>query len=263
VGADPKIVVEDLVKTFPAGKGRERLVLDHVSFRLAEGTFVAAVGPSGCGKSTLLNIIAGLLPPTSGTVRLSSTTRGTGATAATRVGYVFQQPRLLNWLTVRRNIEFALQAADVPRAEWPERVQSALRLVGLEPYANVFPLRISGGQQQRVSIARALAMDPDVILMDEPFSHLDEISAGRLREELTDIWDRTRKTVLFITHSIAEAVLLSETVMIFGPKGRIVEECSVDVPRPRGRHEELLFHVERRVRAATSKWWADQEGRTA
>jgi ABC-type nitrate/sulfonate/bicarbonate transport system ATPase subunit len=188
---------------------------------------------------------------------VSATTRATGAAAATRVGYVFQQPRLLNWLTVRRNIEFALQAADVVRGEWPERVQNSLRLVGLESYANVFPLRISGGQQQRVSIARALATDPDVILMDEPFSHLDEISAERLREELTDIWDRTRKTVLFITHSIAEAVVLSESIMIFGPKGRIVEEFSIDIPRPRGRHEDLLFQTERRVRSATSKWWSE------
>jgi NitT/TauT family transport system ATP-binding protein len=254
VGADPKIVVEDLVKTFPAGKGRERLVLDRVSFRLAEGTFVTAVGPSGCGKSTLLNIIAGLLPPTSGTVRIAGP--GRGATA-TRVGYVFQQPRLLNWLTVQDNVEFALQAAQIPRAEWGDRVGDALKLVGLDSYRHVFPLRLSGGQQQRASIARALATDPDVVLMDEPFSHLDEISAGRLREELTDIWDRTRKTVLFITHSIAEAVLLSESIMIFGPKGRIVEEFCVDIPRPRGRHEELLFQAERRVRSATSKWWAE------
>jgi ABC-type nitrate/sulfonate/bicarbonate transport system ATPase subunit len=254
VGADPKIVVEDLVKTFPAGKGRERLVLDRVSFRLAEGTFVSAVGPSGCGKSTLLNIIAGLLAPTSGTVRIAGP--GRGATA-TRVGYVFQQPRLLNWLTVKDNVEFALQAAQIPRAEWGSRVAGALKLVGLESHRHVFPLRLSGGQQQRASIARALATDPDVVLMDEPFSHLDEISAGRLREELTDIWDRTRKTVLFITHSIAEAVLLSESIMIFGPKGRIVEEFSVDIPRPRARHEELLFQAERRVRSATSKWWAE------
>jgi NitT/TauT family transport system ATP-binding protein len=256
VGADARIVVDNLVKTFPAGRGRERLVLDHISFRLAEGTFVSAVGPSGCGKSTLLNIIAGLTSPTEGTVHVAGAGRGA---AATRVGYVFQQPRLLNWLTVGQNVEFALQAAEVPRGEWADRVLAALRLVGLEPYRHAFPLRISGGQQQRASIARALATDPDVILMDEPFSHLDEISAGRLREELTDIWDRTRKTVLFITHSIAEAVLLSESILIFGPRGRIVEELSVDVPRPRSRHEDLLFQAERRVRSLTARWWTHAE----
>jgi NitT/TauT family transport system ATP-binding protein len=259
VGGEPRILVEDLVKTFPAAKGHERLVLDGVSFRLAEGTFASAVGPSGCGKSTLLNIIAGLTPPTSGTVRVAGAGRGTGAT---RVGYVFQQPRLLNWLTVGQNIEFALQAAAIPRAEWADRAVGALRLVGLESYRHGFPLRISGGQQQRASIARALATDPDVMLMDEPFSHLDEITATRLREELTEIWDRTRKTVLFITHSIAEAVLLSESILIFGPMGRIVEELPVDVPRPRAGQDELLFQTERRVRAATGKHWADAERRT-
>jgi NitT/TauT family transport system ATP-binding protein len=255
VGARDRIIVEDLVKTFPAGKGRERLVLDRVSFRLAEGTFASAVGPSGCGKSTLLNIIAGLTPPTSGTVRVAGAGHGP---EATRVGYVFQQPRLLNWLTVGQNVEFALQAAAIPRAEWGDRTDGALKLVGLESYRHAFPLRVSGGQQQRASIARALATDPDVILMDEPFSHLDEISAGRLREELTEIWDRTRKTVLFITHSIAEAVLLSESILVFGPKGRIVEELGVDVPRPRAGQDELLFQTERRVRSLTSKWWTER-----
>lgn len=257
----PKIVVRDLVKAFPTHGGRSRVVLDHVSFSLPERTFTSAVGPSGCGKSTLLNIVAGLLPATTGTVELSGEPVVVGERRGTRIGYVFQQPRLLNWLTVEENIEFVLQAAEVPRSEWADRVARALRLIRLESYRGAYPLRLSGGQQQRVSIARALATDPEVVLMDEPFSHLDEITAGRLREELMEIWERTGQTVLFITHSIAEAVLLSESIIVLGPNGRVVEELPVDVPRPRGGRDEALFQAERRVRRVTSKWWVEPEDR--
>jgi NitT/TauT family transport system ATP-binding protein len=251
----PKVRVSDLVKTFPAGNGRERVILDRVSFTLAEGAFVTAVGPSGCGKSTLLNVIAGLTSATSGTVELAGKSVVAGEKSSTRVGYIFQQPRLLNWLTVRQNIEFVLEAGGVPKPEWAERIERNLRLVGLESFHGAYPLRLSGGQQQRVSIARALATDPDLVLMDEPFSHLDEITAARLREELTEIWQRTGKTVLFITHSIAEAVLLSESVIVLAPNGRLVQELAVDVARPRQGKEEQLFEVERQLRLLTAKLW--------
>jgi NitT/TauT family transport system ATP-binding protein len=257
----PKIVVRDLVKVFPGADGRARTVLDHVSFCLPEGTFVSAVGPSGCGKSTLLNIVAGLVPATAGTVELSGEPVVVGRRRGTHVGYVFQQPRLLNWLTVEQNIEFVLEASDVARAEWGDRVQRALRLVRLESYRRAYPLRLSGGQQQRVSIARALATDPEVVLMDEPFSHLDEITAARLREELMEIWERTAKTVLFITHSIAEAVLLSEAILVLGPNGGVAEELTVDVPRPRAGRDDALFQAERRVRLVTSRCWVESEPR--
>ncbi|MGE0799078.1 MAG: ABC transporter ATP-binding protein [Lautropia sp.] len=252
----PKILVSDLVKSFKTDKGRERIVLDRISFSLAEGTFATAVGPSGCGKSTLLNVIAGLTPPTSGVVELGGERMDSGKRINTRVGYVFQQPRLLNWQTVRQNLEFVLLAGGIPPATWRERIEWSLRLVGLLPYENTYPMRLSGGQQQRVSIARALVTDPDLVLMDEPFSHLDEITAARLRDELTDIWMRTGKTVLFITHSISEAVLLSQTVLVLSPDGTLGEQVPIDIEQPRREHEDRLFEAERGLRLLTRKWWA-------
>jgi NitT/TauT family transport system ATP-binding protein len=257
--AQSRIVVRDLVKRFPDGQGGERTILDGVSFDVPDGGFVSLMGPSGCGKSTTLNVIAGLTFPTSGQVLVSGEPVEAGCPQTTRVGYVFQQPRLLNWRTVGQNVEFALEAAGVRRAEWRVRTEASLRLVGLEDRLDSYPLRLSGGQQQRVSIARALVTEPDVVLMDEPFSHLDEITATRLRRQLTEIWERTRKTILFVTHDISEAVLLSEKVVVFDPRGRIVETFPIDVPLPRSAHEDAMFEVERRIRHDTSVWWADAE----
>ncbi len=260
VGAGtPKILVSDLTKAFLDERGGERTVLSHVSFSIREGAFVSAVGPSGCGKSTLLNILAGLVPPSTGRVEFAGEPVGSGR-RHTKIGYVFQQPRLLNWLTVGQNIQFALEAARVERAQWTERAQEALRLVRLEQFQNTFPLRLSGGQQQRVSIARALATGPDVVLMDEPFSHLDEISASRLRSELIEIWQRTGKTILFVTHSIPEAVLLSDTILVLG-HGRLLEEFVVEAPRPRSEGDDSLFDIERRLRQMTTRWWVEAEAR--
>ena len=256
-GVPPKIVVRELSKTFPDGRGGARRVLDHVSFVLENGAFVSIIGPSGCGKTTTLNIIAGLVPPDAGQVELSGRAVTSAASQRTAVGYVFQQPRLLNWLTVRQNIEFALEAGEVARAEWPRRVQESLRLVGLTDYHATYPLRLSGGQQQRTSIARALAIDPDVILMDEPFSHLDEITSARLRTELMEIWARTGSTILFVTHDISEAVLLSDRVIVLGRGGRVLADEKIDVPRPRGGEEDRLFEIERRMRGLASAWWAE------
>ncbi len=255
----PKILVRELSKSFPDARGGLRVVLDRVSFSAHDGQFLSIIGPSGCGKSTTLNIIAGLAPPTSGSVELAGHAAGTAAFWSVRVGYVFQQPRLLNWLTVQQNIEFVLQAGGVPRPEWEGRVTGALRLVGLDQYRAVFPLRMSGGQQQRVAIARALAIDPEVVLMDEPFSHLDEITATRLRAELIEIWERTRKTVLFVTHDISEAVLLSDRVIVLGPGGRVEGDVAVEVPRPRPGQEDALFEMEQRLRLLATRWWAGAE----
>jgi NitT/TauT family transport system ATP-binding protein len=256
VSASPKIVVSDLRKVFPDGRGGERVILDQISFEIADGAFICAVGPSGCGKSTLLNVLAGLVEQSQGRVQFAD---GAGQTGARKVAYVFQQPRLLNWLTARQNVEFALQAARIPRAEWGRRCADALQVVGLQQFEDRFPLQLSGGQQQRVSIARALATDPELILMDEPFSHLDEITAARLRSELMNIWSQTRRTIVFVTHSIPEAVYLADTIFVLG-RGRLIEQFAVDAPRPRVEGSDRLFEIERQLRVITSRWWNEGTG---
>jgi ABC-type nitrate/sulfonate/bicarbonate transport system ATPase subunit len=259
MSAPATITVQGLSKVFPDARGGQRRVLDRVSFSVPDGAFVSIIGPSGCGKSTTLNIIAGLVTPDAGHVEVAGRPVGAGGRQRTRVGYVFQQPRLLNWLTVRRNIEFVLEAGDVPRSAWAARVDEALRLVGLADYHATFPLRLSGGQQQRAAIARALATEPEVVLMDEPFSHLDEITSARLRTELMEIWDRTRKTILFVTHDISEAVLLSDRVIVLGRGGTVLADQAIGVPRPRGAAEDALFDVERRMRGLVTKWWTEAD----
>jgi ABC-type nitrate/sulfonate/bicarbonate transport system ATPase subunit len=256
--ASPKILVSELTKVFPDGRGGERIVLDHVSFAIPNGAFICAVGPSGCGKSTLLNILANLVQPSQGRVQFADD-EGTSGKGSRKIAYVFQQPRLLNWLTTRENVEFALQATGASKADWPGRSKNALRMVGLEEFEERFPLQLSGGQQQRVSIARALATNPDVILMDEPFSHLDEITASRLRQELIEIWERTQRTIVFVTHSIPEAVYLADVILVLG-LGRLVEEFVVDAPRPRVDGSDRLFEIERKVRQITSRWWGEGHG---
>jgi len=259
VSATPKIAVRGLCKAFPDARGGVRRVLDHVSFAVADAAFVSIIGPSGCGKSTTLNVIAGLVTPDAGHVDVAGTRVGAGTRQRTRVGYVFQQPRLLNWLTVRQNIEFVLEAGEVPRAEWASRVEAALRLVGLADFHATYPLRLSGGQQQRAAIARALATDPEVVLMDEPFSHLDEITSARLRTQLMDIWERTRKTILFVTHDISEAVLLSDRVIVLGRGGTVLADESIELSRPRGVAEDAVFEVERRLRGLVTRWWTEAD----
>jgi ABC-type nitrate/sulfonate/bicarbonate transport system ATPase subunit len=258
VAATPKILVTDLRKIFPDERGGERIVLDQISFAIPNGAFICAVGPSGCGKSTLLNILAGLVQPSQGCVQFVSQ-NGAGDKRARGISYVFQQPRLLNWLTAQQNLEFALQATGTSRTEWANRSAAALQLVGLGQFKDRFPLQLSGGQQQRVSIARALVTDPDLILMDEPFSHLDEITAARLRQELIEIWTRTKSTIVFVTHSIPEAVYLADTILILG-RGRLVEQFVVDAPRPRVESSDRLFEIERKVRKITSQWWGEERG---
>jgi NitT/TauT family transport system ATP-binding protein len=253
----PKIALRALSKRFPDGRGGQRTVLDGVDLTVEDGAFVSVIGPSGCGKSTTLNIIAGLTPPSAGTVALAGRPVVSAERQRTPVGYVFQQPRLLNWLTVRQNVEFALEAGDVPRHAWASRVDHALRLVGLADHAGTYPLRLSGGQQQRVAIARALATEPEVVLMDEPFSHLDEITSARLRTQLMEIWQRTRTTILFVTHDISEAALLSDRVVVLGRGGRVLAEQVIDVVRPRTGSEDQLFEVERAMRVLAASWWAD------
>lgn len=217
------VTVANLRKVF-AGEGRDVVALENVSFEASGHTFVSIVGPSGCGKSTLLNILAGVETPTEG--RADITRDGSHA----NVGYVFQAPRLLPWRSVMENMMF------VQRERTDETLARAARyldMVGLGEHHKAWPAQLSGGMQQRVGIARAFAIEPDALLMDEPFSHLDAITARGLRRELHSIWMETKKTVLFVTHDVGEAVELSDRIVILAKGGKLRKDLSVDLPFPR------------------------------
>ena len=229
------IRIEHLSKEFAAhGLNDAWKALDDVSLRVIAGEFVTILGPSGCGKSTLLNIVSGLDDQFTGTMRIDRD--GVDAPGKTRIAYLFQEPRLLPWRTVQDNIAFALEGADIPRIEWKDRSDRWIELVGLAGFADFYPLQLSGGMQQRAAIARAFSIEPEILLMDEPFSALDELTARRMREELLSIWERDRRTVLFVTHNSLEAVYLSDRILIMnrGPGSRICDEINLsDVRRPR------------------------------
>jgi NitT/TauT family transport system ATP-binding protein len=240
------ITINKLTKRFPApGSAEKFTVLHDISLTVAEGKFVSLVGPSGCGKSTLLNVIAGIVSCDGGSVTIHA--RG-GSGAAPRIGYVFQSPRLLNWLTVESNLHFVLEAHNVPRPMWRERVAGNLEMVGLAGQERNYPLNLSGGMQQRVAIARALAVEPDILLMDEPFSHLDAITARKMRFDLMDILQRAKPTILFVTHDLAEAVFLSDSIYMMSTKpARIFKRVTIDLPRPRKPDNAELFDLEKNL----------------
>ncbi|MFE7773408.1 ABC transporter ATP-binding protein [Streptomyces sp. NPDC057445] len=223
----PKIVFERVGKTFPV-KDRTGTrqpaaftALDGIDLSIAAGEFVVVVGPSGCGKSTLLDLLAGLTAPSSGRILLDGEpVTGPG----TDRGIVFQQYALLPWRTAQGNVEFGLEATGVPRRERAERARAHLELVGLSGFEDRHPHELSGGMRQRVAIARSLAYDPDVLLMDEPFAALDAQTRESLQDELLQIWQRTGKTIVFITHGIEEAVYLGQRVAVLTSRpGRVKE----------------------------------------
>ena len=239
-----KIAIQNLTKSFPNPDGSVTRVFDPLTLTLEASSFVSLVGPSGCGKSTLLNIIAGLEHPTTGGVLVDDRPLGPDRRQLLRIGYVFQTPRLLNWLSVRGNIEFALEAVGVPRDRWTALVEKYIELVGLQGIHDHFPLHLSGGMQQRVGIARALAIDPHIVLMDEPFSHLDDITAKRLRSELIQIWQRDRRTIIFVTHDVLEAVYLSDRIIMLTNKpARVFHEQPVPLPRERHYDDRALLDL--------------------
>lgn len=217
------VTVTDLLKVFGTPTGPQT-VIDHLNFEIADRSFVSLVGPSGCGKTTLLNIIAGIESASSGTVTVGAP----GQHA--KLAYVFQEPRLLPWRSIFDNLMYVQRVRDDAAKE---RVHEALRRVGLGHAEKKWPGQLSGGQQQRVGIARALSIEPDVLLMDEPFSHLDAITARGLREHLQELWAQTRKTVVFVTHDVSEAAELSDRILMLAPGGTIHEDIPVDLPRPR------------------------------
>jgi NitT/TauT family transport system ATP-binding protein len=204
--------------------------LGPLDLDIRRGEFVSLLGPSGCGKSTALRLIAGLAPPTSGTVRLAPESRGTHP-----IGFVFQEPTLMPWANVAANVRLPLDLASMPAAEADRRATAALAQVGLVEFVHSYPRELSGGMKMRVSLARALVTDPDVLLLDEPFAALDEITRFRLNNDLLALWRDLRKTVVFVTHSVFESVYLSQRVIVLGARpGRIAAEFRIDAPEPRG-----------------------------
>jgi NitT/TauT family transport system ATP-binding protein len=236
--AQPALRVVDAGKTYAR---TEQPALLPTSFDVARGEFVSLVGPSGCGKSTLLGMIAGLLAPDSGHIEaLGKRVTGPGEGRA----IVFQDAALFPWLTLRSNVEYGLRAHRVPRAERRERVEDALRLVHLDHVGGRHPYELSGGMRQRASIARALVMEPEILLMDEPFSALDAQTRTILQDELQRIWIETQPAVVFVTHNLIEAAFLSDTVHLLssGP-GRVVKTYPIDIPRPRDEADPLLLEL--------------------
>ena len=221
-----RLSVKELTKTFPAASrgGQPVRAIRNISFEMSGQVFVSLVGPSGCGKSTLLNIVSGVDTPSTGSVTVTQDGK------AARLGYVFQDPRLLPWRTVMQNM---LYVSDLPEDEARENARLFLGMVGLADAEGMFPGQLSGGMQQRVGIARAFSVGPDLLLMDEPFSHLDAITARSLRDQLQEMWNETKKTVLFVTHDVMEAVQLSNRIITLAHGGVVFDDTNIDLPFPR------------------------------
>jgi NitT/TauT family transport system ATP-binding protein len=224
------IKVENLQKEF--GVGDDRVVaLENVNLAISGHVFVSIVGPSGCGKSTLLNILSGIETPSAGQVTITQDDRDA------EPGYVFQAARLLPWRTVMDNLMFVQKERDDAARE---RCQRYLDMVQLGDKTDKYPGELSGGMQQRVGIARAFSIEPDVLFMDEPFSHLDAITARSLRRELHHMWVKTRKTVLFVTHDVGEAVELSNRILVFAKGGKLKDDIQVELPFPRDPSDDAV-----------------------
>jgi NitT/TauT family transport system ATP-binding protein len=234
----PLLELKNVSKSFPHAKGNLQ-VLDAMTFGVDEGQLIAIVGPSGCGKSTMLRIINGLTPPTTGQV-LYKDRQVDGINL--ECALVFQSFALMPWLTVKANVELGLEARGLPPAACEQRSSIYIDKVGLDGFEEAYPRELSGGMKQRVGLARALAVEPRVLLMDEPFSALDALTAITLREELLEIWqspDMPVHTIIMVTHIIEEAVELADRILVLAPNpGRLVADLKVDLPRPRGRRHE-------------------------
>ena len=228
----PVIEARGVGLTFPTGDGPVHALKD-VTLTIGKGEFVSFIGPSGCGKTTFLRAIAALEHPTEGTLTVNGLAPD-AARQARAYGYVFQAAGLYPWRTIAGNVRLPLEIMGFSRAEQEERVARVLSLVDLEGFGRKYPWQLSGGMQQRASIARALAFDADILLMDEPFGALDEIVRDRLNEELLKLWARTEKTIGFVTHSIPEAVYLSTKIVVMSPRpGRIIDVIETKLPRDR------------------------------
>lgn len=242
MGGSILIEIKGVSKTFMQRIGGNYKALDNITLTIKKGEFVSILGPSGCGKSTVLNLVAGFDTQSEGTIEVNGK-KVTGA-GADRV-VVFQEHGLFPWLTVLDNVAFGLKQKGIPKKERHELAMEQIKSVHLSRFADRYPHELSGGMKQRAAIARALAMDPEILLMDEPFAALDEQTRLILHKELEEIWMRTRKTILFITHNIREAVILSDRVIVMSTRpGTIKKEFNVQAARPRDTADPLLHHVE-------------------
>lgn len=233
-----KLVIDNVSKSFVSRTGHTLPVLQDINLTVNEEEFVALVGPSGCGKSTLLNITAGLLAPTSGSASFTHLPQG----HVPRTGIVFQETGLFPWRSVYDNIAFGLEAMGVPRQEQKDRISHYINLVGLTGFEKALPHHLSGGMRQRVGIARALVINPDLLLMDEPFSALDAQTRTIMQEELVTLWDKTRLSTLYVTHNIQEAVMLADRVVLLSRRpGKISRILNIGIPRV---ERELPQHTE-------------------
>jgi NitT/TauT family transport system ATP-binding protein len=225
------IEISSLSKHYQTRAGEDVIALDNVDLNIADGEFISVVGPSGCGKTTLLKIVAGLLSRTQGDVKL----RGTSVDGPRKdIGIVFQHAVLMPWRTVLENVMLPVEVQKLNKGEFKTRAEELLKLVGLSGFEDKYPFELSGGMQQRNSIVRALVTDPALLLMDEPFGALDAMTREQMNVELLRIWDESKKTVVFITHSIPEAVFLADRVVVMTPRpGKIAAIYDVNLPRPR------------------------------
>ena len=232
-----KVKIDNVRRVFDTRNG-EMIALNGVSLDIMENEFICVVGPSGCGKSTLLNIIAGLLEPTSGKVYCDGKeVAGTG----TERGVVFQQYALFPWLTVKKNVMFGLKLKGIKGKEAEETAMKYIKMVQLEDFVNHYPKELSGGMKQRVAIARAYAVNPSILLMDEPFGALDAQTRTQLQTELLKTWEEEQKTCFFITHDVEEAILLATKVVVMSARpGRIKEVIDIDIPYPRNQETKML-----------------------
>lgn len=223
---NPAIRINDVNKIYKGSGGKQVQALTHINLDVKNSEFISIIGPSGCGKSTLLRILANLDTPTSGTIDW--------AKSADNIGFVFQDSVLLPWKTVYQNAKFPLEVKKMDNKENLANLDKLLDLAGLKGFENAYPRELSGGMKQRVSIVRALSYNPDVLLMDEPFGALDALTRDKMGIELMRIWNETKKTILFVTHSIAESVFLSDRVIVMSPRpGKIDEIMDIELPRPR------------------------------
>src|SRR5215216_3124053 len=221
------VALSDVAKVFANGVQ----ALGPLDLTIAAGEFVSLLGPSGCGKSTALRLVAGLTQPTAGKVQVTAA----ASHGRRSIGFVFQEPTLMPWATVRDNVYLPLRLQRRSRADVAARIDETIASVGLAEFANVYPRELSGGMKMRVSLARALVTDPDILLMDEPFAALDEITRFRLNNDLLELWRRSRRTVVFVTHSVFESVYLSQRVVVMTPRpGRVAETFAIEAPEPRG-----------------------------
>jgi NitT/TauT family transport system ATP-binding protein len=263
----PLIVIEEVSRVFTSG-ARLVTALENISFDIPAGHFVSLVGPSGCGKSTLLKIVSGLLPASSGSVAISGRLVDQ---PLENVGMVFQAPVLLKWRSVLGNVLLPVEFAKLSVSRYAEEARRLIRLVGLEGFEDMYPHELSGGMQQRASLCRALVTDPQLLLMDEPFGALDAMTRDELDMELLRIWEERKKTVLFVTHSIQEAVFLSDEVMVMSARpGKLLDTIGIDLPRPRtlemmsmGQFGEYTLRIRHLLASATGAAASAAFGSTA